>query len=475
MSPGPTAAQRKRVFKNRLFVSVCILTASLSIIALTVLLSSIVIQGYDHFSLRFLENPPSRKPDRAGLHPAILGSIWICSVCALTALPLGVGTAILLEEYKPKKSWLKTLHGLIQLNITNLAGVPSVVYGIIGLTAFAQMFGLMGNANNPAFSIGVRWCDMYLDEGGQALYVPVDAQDTPPTQPSIKLEFQDEDGRVVAVQVVDPQTIQPVRDEIHGVAQLFKDHLTQALAGVAGDDPSAVERVAVSALTGVGLQSSAQEAQQAVLIPLTQAKSLTGRAGRRAIRKAVAEVKKQETAHRLRGYLVADAQPSRIDIKSRFYVQFPFGRSVLAGGLTLMLVILPVVIVSAQESLRAVPDSIREAALAVGATKWQMVSGTTLPAAIPGIMTGAILAMSRAIGEAAPILVLGGIVYITFTPEHLMDDFTVMPLQIYEWVRRPQPEFRKLAASGIIVLLAILLTFNTAAIVIRQKFQKPLQ
>ncbi|MCA9283556.1 MAG: ABC transporter permease subunit, partial [Phycisphaerales bacterium] len=168
-------------------------------------------------------------------------------------------------------------------------------------------------------------------------------------------------------------------------------------------------------------------------------------------------------AHQLKGYLLTDAKPRRLDIKSRFYLQLPFGRSVLAGGLTLMLVILPIVIVSAQESLRAVPDSIREAALAVGATKWQMVSKTTLPAAIPGIMTGSILAMSRAMGEAAPILVIGGILYITYVPENLMDGFTVMPLQIYNWVGRPQEEFHKVAATGIIVLLVVLLSFNTVA------------
>jgi phosphate transport system permease protein len=148
---------------------------------------------------------------------------------------------------------------------------------------------------------------------------------------------------------------------------------------------------------------------------------------------------------------------------------------VLAGGLTLMLVVLPIIIVASQEALRAVPDSLREGALAAGSTRWQMVSRMTLPAAIPGIMTGSILAMSRAIGEAAPMLVIAGVVYITFTPNNLMDDFTVMPLQIYNWAGLPQAEFHQVAASGIIVLLAILLTFNAVAVMIRQKFQKPLQ
>jgi phosphate transport system permease protein len=140
-----------------------------------------------------------------------------------------------------------------------------------------------------------------------------------------------------------------------------------------------------------------------------------------------------------------------------------------------MLVILPIVIISSQEALRAVPDSLRQGALACGSTRWQMISRMTLPAAVPGIMTGSILAMSRAIGEAAPILIIAGIVFIRFTPEHLMDEFTALPLQIYDWAGRPQTYFHRTAAAGIIVLLAVLLTFNALAIVIRQRFQKPLQ
>jgi phosphate transport system permease protein len=163
------------------------------------------------------------------------------------------------------------------------------------------------------------------------------------------------------------------------------------------------------------------------------------------------------------------------DTSAWYYVRLPFGRSVLAGGLTLMLVVLPVVIISAQEALRGVPNTLREGALAAGATRWQMVSRMTLPASIPGIMTGSILAMSRAIGEAAPILVIAGIVFILFRPQNVMDDFTAMPLQIYNWAGEPQPSFHKVAATGIVVLLTILLSFNALAVLIRQKFQKPLQ
>ena len=155
-------------------------------------------------------------------------------------------------------------------------------------------------------------------------------------------------------------------------------------------------------------------------------------------------------------------------------VSLPFGSSVLAGGLTLMLVILPVVIISSQEALRAVPSSLRQGALALGSTRWQMVREMTLPAAIPGIMTGAILAMSRAIGEAAPLLVLGGFLLVFAVPENLMSDFTVLPLQIYNWAGRPQTSFHALAAGAIIVQLVVLLVFNGIAVFIRQKLQKNL-
>ncbi len=304
----------RRLIKDNLFIVLCLCAATVSIITLSVLLASIIVQGTHHLDVDLLKSVPSRKPEKAGIYPAMVGTIYICLVCAITAIPLGVGTAILLEEFKPKNRFVARLHAFVQLNITNLAGVPSIVYGILGLTAFVEMFGFLGQGNDPSWTLGTT--------------------------------------------------------------------------------------------------------------------------------------------------------------DNFYYVQLPFGRGIFAGGLTLMLVVLPIIIISSQEALRAVPDSLRQGALALGATKWQTVWNTTLPSAIPGIMTGTILAMSRAIGEAAPILIIAGIVYITFTPEHLMDDFTAMPLQIYNWAGKPQEEFHKVAASGIIVLMAILLTFNATAVFIRQKFQK---
>jgi phosphate transport system permease protein len=158
-----------------------------------------------------------------------------------------------------------------------------------------------------------------------------------------------------------------------------------------------------------------------------------------------------------------------------YYFRLPFGNSVLTGALALTLVVLPVVIIASQEALRAVPQSVRQSARALGATRWQTVSKVTLPAALPGIMTGAILSMSRAIGEAAPLLAVGASLFMLFTPDSLMSMYTAMPLQIFNWAARPQAEFHEVAAAGIVVLLAILLTFNAVAVFIRAKFQKPLQ
>jgi len=146
-------------------------------------------------------------------------------------------------------------------------------------------------------------------------------------------------------------------------------------------------------------------------------------------------------------------------------------RSVISGALTLSLLILPVIIIASQEAIRAVPSSLREAAYGLGATRWQVVSTQVLPTAMPGILTGTILALSRAVGETAPLIMVGAVGFIAFTPKGLGDPFTVLPLQIYNWISRPQAEFHELAAAGILVLLALLLTMNAAAILLRNRYQ----
>lgn len=255
-----------------------------AVVALGVLMWYIVSRGWDWLSWGLITNPPSRKPERAGLSIAISGTLWIISLTILVAFPMGVASAIYLEEYAPKNRWTR----ILQINISNLAGVPSVVYGLLGLGIFVQWLGL--------------------------------------------------------------------------------------------------------------------------------------------------------------------------------------GRVVLSGALTMALLSLPVIIISSQEALKAVPPSLREAAYGVGATRWQVTVSHVLPAAVPGILTGVILAVSRAIGETAPLLVAGAAGFLTSKPSGFMDSYTTIPIQLYNWMSRPQTEFRDLAAAGILVLLAILVSMNLVAIIVRQRF-----
>lgn len=417
MTNAPIKSRARRQGFDKFFVAVCIAAASLSMIVLAVLLTSILLQGVSGLTGTFITGSPSRKPDQAGIWPAMWGTIWICVICAITAVPIGVATAIFLEEFKPRHPLMKKLHGFIQLNIANLAGVPSVVYGILGLTVFVTMFG-HGNPNEPFFVFGANHFDQVIDESGQYLLYPVDHGDDPvaPATGQVWTTFDDEPFELRVM----PRT----------------EYLTINRSLVA-------DRKAINADA-----SLSDEAKEAKILALEREK--------------------------LGGVVIEGTEPDRTSTKSPFYFQLPPGRSVLTGGLTLMLVVLPVIIISSQESLRAVPDSLRQGALALGSTRWQTVWKMSLPSALPGIMTGTILSMSRAIGEAAPILIIAGVVFITFTPAHVMDPFTAMPLQIYNWAARPQEDFHRIAASGILVLLTILLSFNALAVFIRYKFQKPL-
>lgn len=253
---------------------------------------------------QFLVSPQSSTPEIAGIRTAILGTLWVLLVTFLFSFPLGVGAAVYLEEYADHT---KRFNQIIQTNINNLAGVPSIIYGMLGLAVF--------------------------------------------------------------VRVLEPIT-------------------SGAIFG-------AVE-------SGV-------------------------------------------TAN---------------------------GRTILSAGLTLGLLILPIIIISAQESIRAVPGSLRQASLGLGATKWQTIWTHVLPNALPGILTGTILSMSRAIGETAPLVVVGASTFITFDPSGPFSKFTVLPIQIYQWTSRPQQIFRNLAGAAIIMLLFLLLTMNATAIYLRNRFSK---
>ncbi|MEZ4705481.1 MAG: phosphate ABC transporter permease PstA [Bdellovibrionota bacterium] len=154
---------------------------------------------------------------------------------------------------------------------------------------------------------------------------------------------------------------------------------------------------------------------------------------------------------------------------------FGFGRSILSASMTMALLILPIIIISSKEAIKAIPNATRYAALALGATRWQTVRDHVIPSALPAMMTGIILAVSRAIGESAPLLVVGALGYVAFNPKTPMDSFTVLPIQIFNWAARPKAEFHQLAASGIIVLLVVLLAMNSLAILIRYRYQRKLK
>jgi phosphate transport system permease protein len=275
-----------RYGKAALFRAVFLVATLVGVLALVVLLWDVIGTGGGQLSWKFVTSYPSRFPAQAGIWAALIGSLWILAMTAAFSFPLGIATAIWLEEYAPE-SWITRT---IQTNIANLAAVPSIVYGILGLAVFVRWMGL--------------------------------------------------------------------------------------------------------------------------------------------------------------------------------------GRSVLAGSLTLTLLILPVIIIAGQEAIRAVPKSIRLASYALGATRWQTVSRQVLPMAMPGILTGTILALSRAVGETAPLILIGALAFVPFVPNGPLDGFTVLPIQIFNWISRPQPEFHQIAAAGILVLLGVLLTFNLVAILLRNRYTK---
>ena len=275
-----------RRFGDRLLQSMALLVLALALAALGALIYDVFRDGFGRLSWAFLTSPPSSRAEQAGIYPALMGSLYVIATTAILAVPVGIGAAVYHEEYGRGGRIAR----IIEINIANLAGVPSIIYGLLGLGLFVRAMG--------------------------------------------------------------------------------------------------------------------------------------------------------------------------------------FGRSVLAGAATLALLVLPVVILSTREALRTVPKSIREGSYALGATKWQTTWHQVLPGALPGILTGLILALSRAIGETAPLITLGALTYVPFAPDGIWSPFTVLPIQIFNWVSRPQAAFAENAAAGIIVLLALLLTMNAVAIVVRDRYQR---
>ena len=391
-SPRSESARKRR---SDLFAMICLLISSLVVVILVTLLSSVFIKGSNWLSWDFLTgNHVGDNPEESGIWQAMIGSAIICGICGLFALPIGVGTAVFLEEFKPRNKILLWLHGLVQLNINNLAGVPSIVYGILGLTAFVYMFNLVPsiqvNSVND-YEVGASYYYQTMTLGKQIVSLPAGKDDPTTMKINEPMQATNSGGETFELILVDRR----------------KD---------ASDDPAIRARTVLK--------------------------------GRSA---------------------------SRVTDRKFYNMHLPFGKSVLSAALTLALVILPIVIIASQEALRAVPDSLREAAFGMGATRWQMVRETVLPTATPGIMTGAILAMSRAIGEAAPLLaVMGGVLGTTTGMTNLMDQTPVLPVTIFRWAGDVNDGFENASAAAIIVLLLILLAFNSIAILIRSRHEKRL-
>ena len=284
-----SANTQRRYTIDKIFKAAAWGATIISVVILAWLLLTILMDGLGTLNWNFIQSFPSRKAERAGIIAALMGTLWVMSLVALLTFPVGVGAGLYLEEFAGD-NWFTRL---VEVNIGNLAGVPSIIYGLLGLAVF--------------------------------------------------------------VRVLEP---------------------------------------------------------------------ITG------------------------------------------------GRSVLSGAFTVSLLILPVVIVSTREALRAVPNSMRLAGYALGATRWQVIWSHVLPAALPGILTGMILALSRGVGETASLIAVGAAVYISYTPTGLQSQFSAMPIQIYNWIGRPQDEFHSIAASGIIVLMTVLLLMNAIAIYLRNRFQQ---
>lgn len=295
-APAAAASQHRfeprlmrRKLTGTLFYAACLAAIGLTLVVLAVLLSDVLSRGLTYLRPEFITGVPSRIPQRAGILPALVGSLQMGLLVAAITFPVGVGAAIYLEEYARGSRWA----GLLRTNIANLAGVPSIIYGIFGLALFVRALGM--------------------------------------------------------------------------------------------------------------------------------------------------------------------------------------GPVLLAGALTLSLLILPVVIIASMEAIRAVPDSQREAGYALGATRWQVVRGSVLPAAAPGILTGVILAMARAIGETAPLILIGAVTFVTYLPNPIEGGYTVLPIQIFQWATRPQDGFQMISGSAIIVLLVVLIILNGLALLVRARLSRHVQ
>lgn len=470
-------AQRKNTSKA--FSWICLVVSSLAIVVLTTLLASIFVTGGFSIDYQFLTGTHHENdPDLSGIGQAIVGTVVICVICAMAALPIGVGTAIFLEEFQPRNKVLRMFHGLVQLNINNLAGVPSVVYGILGLTAFVYMFGVFNSVkvnDQPDIEIGATYYYQLKTLGGDYVKFPAEKkiQDTLEIKKPVRANNNQSQNFLLNVVTVDT-------DERRYANRRSQTVLLGALAElktVDGQQIYSLDAVDGTEITFAAFPTYATFAKVLKPIEVTNARGETFMLNVLSKEDSIPDDETLKTQS-----VFADSpDPNRRSSASIFFepspwhFHLPFAQSILSAGLTLALVILPIVIIASQEAIRGVPQTLREAAFGMGATRWQVVRGAVLPSAIPGIMTGAILAMSRAVGEAAPILVvMGGVLGTTTGLRSLMDNTPALPVTIYKWAGDENQGFENLSAAAIIILLVFLLMMNSVAIYIRYRHEKKL-
>lgn len=369
----------------------------------------------------FVTSSVSSSATTAGLRTALYGSFWIITITALTSLIIGVAAAIYLEEYAID-NWINRI---IEINIRNLAAIPSIIYGMLGLAVFAQSLAVI----TGGYMFGQNLPSQAPD---QIVAFVQEAFDEPTLTGAGRQEIRDavfaaRGNQDLIYDVIAEGITTPVLDDNQkeALVRLFQSYREPSLASFALFSTPTDEQI---------LNDLAR------VLPLEQLSQGT-------IDKLQASLKTYGT----------------------FNIN---GRTVVSAGITLALLILPLIIVNAQEAIRAVPSSIREASYGLGATKWQTTWRQVLPAALPSIMTGVILAISRAIGETAPLLVVGASTFIGIDPNGPFSKFTVIPIQIYQWTSRPEQEFRSVAAAAIIVLLVVMLIMNGTAIFIRNRFSR---
>ncbi|MEM7783397.1 MAG: ABC transporter permease subunit [Planctomycetota bacterium] len=469
--------QRKTM--SHAFSVLCLVISSTAVVVVTTLLISIFMTGGNWIDLEFLTaNHRENNPEESGIGQAITGSIVICAICGIFALPIGVGTAIFLEEFQPRNRYLRLFHGLVQLNINNLAGVPSIVYGILGLTAFVYMFGFFSSIrvnDQPEYEIGARYYYQTKTLGGSYVKFPAKKDYQPTLAVTGSKWVTDDQGNSFRLVIVPNENALSAYQSrldraivVCSIAELVEQE---------GEKLYKIETIGGREVTFPAERSYGQFSK--ILEPI----DVTGSDGETFQLNVISKRDPLPTDPEIKNRtVVADSpDPKRRSSASIFretnwfHFHLPFSKSVLSAGLTLALVILPIIIIASQEAIRGVPQTLREAAYGMGATRWQVVRSTVLPSATPGIMTGAILAMSRAIGEAAPLLaVMGGVLGTTLQLSSLMDKTPVLPVTIFKWAGDVNDGYENLSAAAIIILLVILLLMNSVAIWIRYRYEKKL-